>query len=232
MIAAAAGGGQFQVVVGNEVPEVFAAMGAISKFGGSGEAEAPAEDADKGNLFNRFIKMISAIFSPLIWALAATGLLKAFVAAAAQFGWLDTETSTYVVLYALSDAFINFLPMGLAITAARYFNANQFTALAMAGALVYPSIIKLNGVEGLTFFGIPMVMVSYVSSVIPIVIMVWLRVLDGEVPLQVVARCNTSLHDPNDHSPRPCSSDIPLAIGPVFPSFLAPSRMVLAGCSQ
>ena len=73
-------------------------MGTISKFGGSGEAEAPAEDADKGNLFNRFIKMISAIFSPLIWALAATGLLKAFVAAAAQFGWLDTETSTYVVM--------------------------------------------------------------------------------------------------------------------------------------
>ena len=175
VITTAVGGGQFQVVVGNEVPEVFAAMGTISKFGGSGDASEPAEDAPKGNLLNRFIKMISAIFTPLIWALAGTGLLKAFIAASAQFGWIDTESSTYTVLYALSDSFIYFLPMGLAITAARYFNANQFTALAMAGALVYPSIIELNGVEGLTFFGIPMVMVSYVSSVIPIIIMVWLQ---------------------------------------------------------
>ena len=83
VITTAVGGGQFQVVVGNEVPEVFAAMGTISKFGGSGDASEPAEDAPKGNLLNRFIKMISAIFTPLIWALAGTGLLKAFVAAAA-----------------------------------------------------------------------------------------------------------------------------------------------------
>lgn len=167
-------GGQYQVVIGNDVPEVFAEIGKISKLGGSGTS-APAEDGPRGNLLNRFISMISAIFTPLLWALAGTGLLKAFLAAAATFGWIDTTTTTYAVLYALSDAFINFLPMALAITAARYFKASEFTSFAIAGALMYPSITAIVGAEGLTFIGIPFTMVTYVSSVIPIIIIVWLQ---------------------------------------------------------
>lgn len=167
-------GGQYQVVIGNDVPEVFAEIGKISKLGGSGTS-APAADGPRGNLLNRFISMISAIFTPLLWALAGTGLLKAFLAAAATFGWIDTTTTTYAVLYALSDAFINFLPMALAITAARYFKASEFTSFAIAGALMYPSITAIVGAEGLTFIGIPFTMVTYVSSVIPIIIIVWLQ---------------------------------------------------------
>ncbi|MCC2031717.1 beta-glucoside-specific PTS transporter subunit IIABC [Microbacterium allomyrinae] len=174
VITTAQAGGQYQVVVGNDVPEVYAELGKISKLGGSGAA-SPAEDGPKGNLFNRFITMIAAIFTPLLWALAGTGLLKAFLAAAATFGWIDTVSSTYVVLYALSDAFINFLPLALAITAARYFKAAEFTSLAIAGALVYPTITQLVGAPDLTFFGIPFTMVTYVSSVIPIIIIVWLQ---------------------------------------------------------
>jgi PTS system beta-glucosides-specific IIC component len=177
VIATAEAGGQYQVVIGNEVPEVFAEIGKISGLAGSASSESRAEanTGPKGNLLNRFIAMISAIFTPLLWALAGTGLLKALLAAAVTFGWMDNTTSTYTILNALSDSFINFLPIALAITAAKYFNANQFTSLAMAGALVYPSIVALNGVEGITFFGIPVIMVSYVSSVIPIIIIVWLQ---------------------------------------------------------
>ncbi|QCQ17831.1 beta-glucoside-specific PTS transporter subunit IIABC [Microbacterium sp. RG1] len=175
VVTVAQAGGQYQVVIGNEVPEVYAEIGKISKFGGSGAASSPAQDAPKGNLFNRFISMISAIFTPALWALAGTGLLKAFLAAAVTFGWIDTTTSTYIVLNALSDAFINFLPLALAITAARYFKASEFTSLAIAGALLYPSITALVGAPDLTFFGIPFTMVNYVSSVIPIIIVVWLQ---------------------------------------------------------
>ncbi|MDQ1204728.1 beta-glucoside-specific PTS transporter subunit IIABC [Microbacterium sp. SORGH_AS_0862] len=175
VVTVAQAGGQYQVVIGNEVPEVFAAIGKISRFGGSGDTAAAEADAPKGNLFNRFIAMISAIFTPALWALAGTGLLKAFLAAAVTFGWIDTTTSTYVVLNALSDAFINFLPLALAITAARYFKASEFTSLAIAGALLYPAATALVGAEGLTFFGIPFTMVNYVSSVIPIIIVVWLQ---------------------------------------------------------
>lgn len=174
VITTAQAGGQYQVVIGNDVPEVYAEIGKISKFGGSGDTSA-ATEGPKGNLFNRFIAMIAAIFTPLLWALAGTGLLKAFIAAAVTFGWLDATTSTYLVLNALSDAFINFLPMALAITAARYFKASEFTSFAIAGALVYPTITASVGLPDLTFFGIPFTMVTYVSSVIPIIIIVWLQ---------------------------------------------------------
>ncbi len=166
-------GGQYQVVIGNDVPEVYAAIGAISSIGAT-DGDADGGEV-KGSLFNRFIKMIAAIFTPVLWALAGTGLLKAFLSAAATFGWIDTASSTYLVLYALSDAFINFLPMALAITAARYFKASEFTSFAIAGALVYPTVVGAVGVEGLSFFGIPFTMVSYVSSVIPIILVVWLQ---------------------------------------------------------
>ncbi|TFB71336.1 PTS beta-glucoside transporter subunit IIBCA [Cryobacterium glaciale] len=175
VIATAEAGGQYQVVIGNEVPEVFAEIARISNLAGPASNENSASDGPKGNLLNRFIAMISAIFTPLLWALAGTGLLKAFLAAAVTFGWLDNTTSTFLILNALSDAFINFLPLALAITAAKYFNAAQFTSLAIAGALVYPSMVDLNGVPDLTFFGIPVTMVSYVSSVIPIIVIVWLQ---------------------------------------------------------
>ncbi|MDQ1129519.1 beta-glucoside-specific PTS transporter subunit IIABC [Microbacterium sp. SORGH_AS_0888] len=175
VVTVAQAGGQYQVVIGNEVPEVFAAIGKISRFGGSSAAAEPADEGPKGNLFNRFIKMISGVFTPVLWALAGTGLLKAFLSAAVTFGWIDATTSTYVVLNSLSDAFINFLPLALAITAARYFKASEFTSFAIGAALLYPAATALVGAEGLTFFGIPFTMVNYVSSVIPIIIVVWLQ---------------------------------------------------------
>jgi len=175
VITTAQAGGQYQVVIGNDVPEVYAEIGKISKFGSSAGDAGVEEEGAKGNLFNRFIKMISSIFTPVLWALAGTGLLKAFLSAAATFGWIDPATSTYLVLNALSDAFINFLPMALAITAARYFKASEFTSLAIAGAMLYPTITAAVGAPDLTFLGIPFTMVSYVSSVIPIIIVVWLQ---------------------------------------------------------
>lgn len=171
VITTAQAGGQYQVVIGNDVPDVYAAIQSQTKLGG-GDA---GDDTPKGNLFNRFIKMISAIFTPILWALAGTGLLKAFLAAAVTFGWMDATTTTYTILNALSDALINFLPMALAVTAARYFKASEFTSFAIAGALVYPSITALTGAPDVTFFGIPVTMVSYVSSVIPVIIVVWLQ---------------------------------------------------------
>ncbi|HYP72529.1 MAG TPA: beta-glucoside-specific PTS transporter subunit IIABC, partial [Microbacterium sp.] len=175
VVTVAQAGGQYQVVIGNDVPDVYAEIGKISKFGGGHDGATPAASGEKGSLFSRFITMISGIFTPVLWALAGTGLLKAFLAAAVTFGWIDATTSTYAVLNALSDAFINFLPMALAITAARYFKANEWTSFAIAGALLYPTMTALVGAPDLTIFGIPFTMVSYVSSVIPIIIIVWLQ---------------------------------------------------------
>ncbi|MDR6417622.1 beta-glucoside-specific PTS transporter subunit IIABC [Pseudarthrobacter sulfonivorans] len=173
VIAVMQAGGQYQVVIGNDVPLVFAGLGKISRFGNEdGSDDAPTQ----GNLFNRFIEMVSAIFSPILWPLAGSGLLKAFLSMAGTFGWVAPTNNTYVILSAAADALFYFLPLFLAVTAARRFKVNQFTSMAIAGALVYPSIVALGTAgQPVDFAGIPLVMMNYTSSVIPIIVAVWLQ---------------------------------------------------------
>lgn len=167
-------GGQFQVVIGDNVPTVYAELGKITKL--TGDDAGSDEPVQHGNLFNRFIDLISSIFSPVIWPLAAAGLLKAFLSMATQFGWLDPASQTNVILAATADALFYFLPIFLAVTAAKRFKTNQFTSMAIAGALVYPSIVALAAQpEPVNFAGIPMVMMNYTSSVLPIIVAVWLQ---------------------------------------------------------
>jgi beta-glucoside PTS system EIICBA component len=167
-------GGQFQVVIGNNVPTVYAELGKITKL--TGDDAGSDEPVAHGNLFNRFIDLISSIFSPVIWPLAAAGLLKAFLSMATQFGWLDPASQTNVILAATADAIFYFLPVFLAVTAAKRFRTNQFTSMAIGGALVYPSIVALAAqAEPVNFAGIPVVMMNYTSSVLPIIVAVWLQ---------------------------------------------------------
>ncbi len=172
VIAVMEAGGQFQVVIGNNVPLVYAELGRISQLTG----DADLGEAEKGNIFNRFVALISSIFLPFLWTLAGAALLKAFVGAAAYFGWLDATSTTYGVLNATGDAVLKFLPVLPAITAAKRFKANQFTAVVLAGALMYLEITAWTGLKATPsdFFGIPIVAVSYVGSVIPIIVAVWL----------------------------------------------------------
>lgn len=174
VIAVMEAGGQFQVVIGNHVPTVYAEIGRISKLT-TGE-DRDAAPAETGNLFNRLISLISAVFVPVLWPLAGAGLLKAFLSLATTFGWMDSATTTYTILNAAGDGLFTFLPMLLAVNAAKRFRTNQFTSMAIAAALCYPAITALvSSTEPVTFFGIPVVMVTYTSSVIPIIVSVWLQ---------------------------------------------------------
>jgi beta-glucoside PTS system EIICBA component len=175
VLAVVESGGQFQVVIGNDVPVVYAEIGKISKLTSGGGSPTAEATGTKGGLFSRAIDVISSIFTPILWVLAGTGLLKAFLSLFAQLGWLDRASDTYTILSAAADATFYFLPLFLAVTAARRFNASQFVAMAIAGALVYPSIIALNAPDAgqVTFLGIPVEMVAYTSSVLPIIFTVW-----------------------------------------------------------
>lgn len=95
----------------------------------------------------------------------------------AHFGWLDPASNGYTVLYAAGDAVLKFLPMLLAITAAKRFKANQFTSVVLAGALMYLEITLWTGLSAspTDFFGIPIPSISYVGSVIPVIVAVWLQ---------------------------------------------------------
>jgi PTS system beta-glucosides-specific IIC component len=180
VVTTAMAGSQFQVVIGNEVPEVHAALLNTMKVVPGASTDSDVEET-KQNVLGRFIAMIAGIFTPLLWALAASGLIKAFLALATSQNWLDGAQFEYTVLASISDAIFLFLPIALAITAARYFKANEFTAFVIGAALCYPGLTAVFpgiGAEGVTnsFFGIPTLMtVAYTGSVIPIIVAVWVQ---------------------------------------------------------
>ncbi|MGE8203294.1 PTS beta-glucoside transporter subunit IIBCA [Heyndrickxia sp. NPDC080065] len=166
-------GGQFQVVIGNTVPEVYNAFGKISNLLNDSKKADASNEGRKGNIFGRAVDVISSIFAPLLGAMAGAGILKGLLLIATNLGWLDTSETTYTILAATADSLFYFLPLLLAVTTARKFEGNVFTALTIAGALLYPSIIALK-TEGVatTFLGIPVTMMSYSSTVIPIILSV------------------------------------------------------------
>ncbi|MEQ9887593.1 beta-glucoside-specific PTS transporter subunit IIABC [Pectobacterium zantedeschiae] len=168
--------GQLQVVIGNRVPEVYRAFGPISKLLEDGDGKRQAAESEQStSAMGRLIDLVAGIFTPLLGAMAAAGVLKGALAIVIALGWLNTKESTYVILHAASDSLFYFLPMLLAITSARKFETNIFVAVSIAGALVYPTIQGLfDAGQPVTFFGLPVVMMKYTSSVIPIIFSVWL----------------------------------------------------------
>ena len=171
-------GGQFQVVIGNHVADVFLAVNSVA--GLDEKAQQAPENDDKGNLLNRFVYVISGIFTPLIGLMAATGILKGMLALALTFQWTTEQSGTYLILFSASDALFWFFPIILGYTAGKRFGGNLFTAMVIGGALVHPLILTAfeNGQKadalGLDFLGIPVTLLNYSSSVIPIIFSAWL----------------------------------------------------------
>lgn len=162
--------GQYQIVIGNHVTDVYDALPKVSNIQLGGEVE----DEAGGSIVNRAIQLISGIFMPMLPAMSAAGLLKAFVIMANSFGWLAAESTTYQLLYAIGDGVFYFMPVFLARTAAKKFKCNDWTAMAIAVALCYPTLSTLfSAGDPVDLFGIPVTLISYTSSVIPIIFAVY-----------------------------------------------------------
>lgn len=179
VIAVVKAGGQFQIVVGDNVPKLYAEVAALTGRSTAGTEQAPTDDAPegaKGNLLNRFIDLVSSLLTPILWPLAGIGLLKAFLALFTTIGWLDPASTTNTILAAAADGLFFFLPVFLAVTSAKRFGTNQFTSMAIAAALLHPSLQALfaSG-EPVTFLGVPVTLMSYASSLLPIIVAVWLQ---------------------------------------------------------
>lgn len=177
-------GGQFQVVIGNDVAKAYAEITRISGLGadeprakdGSAPGSGSTGSAPRGNPLTRLVDVISSIFTPFLWTLAGAGLLKATIVLVTKLGLVAETSQEFTVLNAAGDGVFFFLPVLLAVTAAKRFGANQWTAMAIAGSLVYPAIGALNEAgDPVSFFGIPMVMVAYASSVIPVILAVYVQ---------------------------------------------------------
>lgn len=166
-------GSQYQVVIGSNVADVYQAI--VDEQGLTDQSGT--EDQSK-NPLNRLIDIISSIFTPFLGAMAAAGILKGFLSLATVLGWLSADTGAYQILFAAADGVFTFLPVMLAFTAAKKFKTNQFLSVAIAMALVYPAITQLAGAGGaVDFFGLPIVLAQsgYTSSVIPIILAVWVQ---------------------------------------------------------
>ncbi|MFD2410484.1 beta-glucoside-specific PTS transporter subunit IIABC [Paenibacillus rhizoplanae] len=176
-------GGQYQVVIGNHVSEVYAQ---VMTAGGLQEGGSETASGEKMGLFNSFIDMISGVFSPTLGVLAATGMIKGFTALFLTVGLLTKESGTYQILNALGDCLFYFFPIFLGYTSAKKFGANIFIGMAIGATLVYPSFGSITAAGEplytlfsgtifespvyITFLGIPVILMSYTSSVIPIII--------------------------------------------------------------
>lgn len=168
-------GGQFQVVIGNNVAQVYEQMMKETSLQDA-EKSSSNEASEKSGLLGSAVDLISSIFSPLLGAMAGAGVLKGLLALFSQLGWINGASGTYLILNAASDSVFYFLPVFLAITSAKRFKTNQFVSVAMAGALVYPSVVAaMNEPQSLAFLGIPIIFVTYSSSVIPIILAVWVQ---------------------------------------------------------
>lgn len=182
-------GGQYQVVIGNHVPDVYAdVLPLVGLEGGSSEV---VEDEPSGNLFNRAVDVISGIFQPILGIMAACGMVKGLNALFVAIGLYSDTCGGYLVLNAIGDGLFNFLPLFLGYTAAKKFNLKPMIGLVVGAIMCYPTIQNSalsaggNALYTLfagtmfeskvytTFFGIPMIAMDYTGTVIPVIFVVY-----------------------------------------------------------
>ncbi|MCF4005860.1 glucose PTS transporter subunit IIA [Corynebacterium uropygiale] len=184
-------GGQYQVVIGPEVEDVHDAV--VARLGGAGDAtEAPAEEVERPSTalgwvkygFSSLIGVITGSMIPVIGLLAASGIIKGVLALLVNFGITSSETPTYTLINAISDAVFFFLPIFVGFTAARRLGADPIVVAIVGGVLCYPDLVSLSEGEeehallGMSlnadFFGLPYHMAGYTYSIFPIIVGAWL----------------------------------------------------------
>jgi beta-glucoside PTS system EIICBA component len=170
------GNGQFQVVIGNHVTDVFETVLKIfPEIKSESMNTDDTEEKPSGNVLTRMFNTMSSIFNPIIIALAGAGMIKALLVILTTYGFMDNTGSTYKILSAAGNSVFYFLPLFLAFSTAKTFKANQFVAVAIVGALMEPNFSGLMQATGdvVDFFGIPVVLMGYSGTVIPAILTIW-----------------------------------------------------------
>lgn len=184
------GAGQYQVVIGNAVADVYDAV--IKEGGFEAHSQVPddyGEEEDNGSWIDKAVALISGIFTDILAPLSAGGIIEGLVIMAATFGWISRTSGTYQILYAIGNSIFYFLPVFLGFTAARRFHMNQFIGAAIGATLIHPNFMALVNSKTVlgtlfkgtpfasqihtTLFGIPVVTMNYSSTVLPVIFSVW-----------------------------------------------------------
>lgn len=172
VIAVVESGGQFQVVIGTHVADVFNAMSGLVKEDNSGSAKQP-----KTRWLDAVIATMSAVFAPIVYILAAAGILQGLLIVATLLMPEFKASGTFAVLNFMSWTPFSFLPVFIAVTAARHFKCNPFIAMLCCCALINPEWAvmagKIAGGESVNFLFFPLAETVYTSSVLPPLFLVW-----------------------------------------------------------
>lgn len=167
-------GGQYMVVIGNHVADVYDSVISVGHLESIAEAPAGEENGpkEKQNPFNAFVSIVTSVFTPFLPVLAACGILKGILALCTAAGVLDGAGGTYNVLYSLADMAFYFMPAILGYTAAKKFKLPEIEGFAIGLAMCYPYLSASSGMDISNIFHIPVIMPdagSYTSSVIPVI---------------------------------------------------------------
>lgn len=189
VISVVESGGQYQVVLGNKVAHVYNALEPLL----AQQLTTKTSTKEKNSLGNRILNTIAAIFTPVVPAIAASGMLKGILAIAVMvannFYQVDLKPlNTYIILSAASDALFYFMPVILGYSAAKVFKTNEYIAMVIGATLCYPTIVSLMTEESaVTLFGLHVTKANYVSTVIPIILAIFIlayvqRFLEKVIP--------------------------------------------------
>lgn len=164
-------GGQYQVVIGNHVQDAFNFVMELVTVDESQTGDAE----NKVGVFSKMIDIISSIFAPFLYTLAACGILQGILGIFVALNAIDTAGGTYQILNFVSWTAFTFLPVLIAVTASKKFGVNTYVALVIACALVSPDYINMvNAGDPVYFLGMKVQLLSYTSSVIPIILSIWI----------------------------------------------------------
>lgn len=167
--------GQYQILIGTEVPKLYEEFEPLVK--GASNSTMSEENGNSGSIIGNIFSAISAIFAPLLPALAGSGILRGLLILAVQVGMISEDSGTYSILFVASMSVFYFLPILLAFTSARRFGASPYISALIGAALIHPDFIALMGNAGngatSDFFNIPVVLMEYNSTVVPIILSIW-----------------------------------------------------------
>jgi PTS system beta-glucosides-specific IIC component len=168
-------GGQFQVIIGPHVEQVFNTM---TKTVDIKESE-PSDNEVKGKKKNpiaMLFDIIASISQPIIGALAGAGMIKALLAVLVALKWITTDSQLYVILFMISDVVFYFMPFFFAVSTSKKLNTNIYISLIFAGMLLHPTLIGLKTAgDPVSFLGLPITLATYSSSLIPIIMIVYFQ---------------------------------------------------------
>lgn len=176
----------FQIIIGTNVGEVYDEIINLTelkdreKVNITNEEDIKEEKKEKHSFkrwFNQFLEIVVSIFTPLLPLFAGAGLLRGFTILAVEMGILNEDSTTNLMLTLAATSVFHFLPLLVAITAARRFQTSPYIALAVMGALIMPDFLALveGSSESIGFMGLPVPIFDYSGQIIPAILTVWVQ---------------------------------------------------------